>query len=238
MPARWIIVFAQILTVLAGSLAGLAFYFRGIVFPNAVWQVSAGLLLSALFIYPGKGLRGYSYARQKACDFALVVLCFALAGVGMNRFAHSGDAATVVRPTARMIALKARPYLDKSEKALEKAHLKHSLRDRKQQLRSKFRQLRSEFRHAARQPLTKGGKTALIILTVLGVIFLAYVVAGLACSVSCSGGSTALVLLIWIGGWTGLIFLAIWLIRVISRSGASTSLSNLLQRRSPGRERV
>ena len=60
-PARWIIVFAQILTVLAGSLADLAFYFRGTIFPNACWHALAGLLLSALFIYPGKGLRGYSY---------------------------------------------------------------------------------------------------------------------------------------------------------------------------------
>ncbi|HMQ62630.1 MAG TPA: hypothetical protein PKE06_18270 [Flavilitoribacter sp.] len=49
-PARWIIVFAQILTVLLGGLAGLAFYFRGIVLPKEIWLFSAGVLMAVFLI--------------------------------------------------------------------------------------------------------------------------------------------------------------------------------------------
>ncbi|MGN6531322.1 MAG: hypothetical protein ACTHK0_06185 [Ginsengibacter sp.] len=63
--------------------------------------------------------------------------------------------------------------------------------------------------------LSKGGKIALIIFSCLAALGLLYLVAGLSCSLSCSGSDAAAVI-VGIGGTALVVFLLIWAIRAIN----------------------
>jgi hypothetical protein len=67
---------------------------------------------------------------------------------------------------------------------------------------------------AQARELSKGWKIALIILTIIGVVFLELVIAAVACVIACAG-SGILAIAVFAGGTTGVVFLTISLIRTI-----------------------
>lgn len=96
----------------------------------------------------------------------------------------------------------------------------HSVKKKmRQQLRENMRQLRQHYRQAS-----DGGKTALIILSVLVAITLLYGVAALSCGIACSG-SEGLALFVAVLGTGLIVFLLVRVIKSINRKGSAAQMA-------------
>jgi hypothetical protein len=186
------------------------------------------LYFAGLVLYPFKFMRSWMssskyYVRQKLCDALLITSTFLMIVFIGN---HSDETlfmqeaqATVVVPSDlpkdstiksyKTIAAFAASMKDKNGKTLK-------WKERKKLLKEQIRAVKKA------DDLSKGAKTALIILSVLVAALLEMLVLGLACNLSCSG-SDAAAIFVGLGGTALVIFLTILVIRGITNKKKNKS---------------
>jgi hypothetical protein len=221
--SRIIIVLSFIFLTALGIFTGDLLNQLGIFF-SPVWiVVFTGIYIAGALAYPARSLKGTKlaaaafYVRQKGCDLLLTASTFCMIVYFSNQ---PGELFIFSAPLSATAPLSgpvpsdsiAKPY--KSIAAFN-ASMKdkngHTLKwkERKKLLKEQIRAIKSS-------DASKGGKTALIILSVLVAAGLILLVLGLACELSCSGSEGAAIL-VGVGGIGLVIFLLVITIRGINR---------------------
>jgi hypothetical protein len=221
--ARTIIVFSHIFIVLNALFLGFFTYATDIKLSYGVLIILATTFLLAYILYPIKrkesGLFKYSYLRQKSTDFLLVITYSLIITFGFNHFAFSPDySRESAQPKALLIVHKVTPDAKPDKK--EKRELRKTMKELRKNIKTEIRALKKEFKEKGNNEMHVGLKILLALLTVGVAIFLGYVVAALACSLSCSGNE-GLALATLILGWGGIIFLGVIAIKEIFKNRSS-----------------
>ena len=218
--ARFLIIASIIVLNILGVITGVLLSSLGISIPVTVMLFFACAYGAGFIAYPFRSLKGKRlnatafYFRQKTCDLLLAGSTFCMIVYLGN---HPGrlfqydtvfNAAIASSPslpkdstvkTYKSLTAFSAAMKDENGKLLK-------WKERKKLLKEQVRAIKN-----STEP-SKGGKTGLIILSVLVAIGLIYLVAALACNISC-GGSDAGAVIVAIGG-TALI---IWLLLVVIR---------------------
>ena len=231
---------ARIIIVCAHLFGGINACLLGLLLFVFDWEVSswalvimANLFFLAYLFYPKKNQKGIlfksAYTRRKTHDFSLVICAAVVLAFGGNQFLASDDFND--NPTAEATAefMTYRTYSEGLTSKSGKQNLTNRarLKTMRKQIKQEFRTLKKEFKKQKEQGDQTGLKILLIVLTVAVILFLGYVIAGLSCSLSCSGqGGLATVVLLL--GWAGLVWLGIFTIKTILRKlGKQKVVSNM-----------
>ena len=213
--ARMLIIVSRLLLLLSTFYIGITLNELGIALPaNVIYLCGFAALVILVAVYPSREIISLSkkllYARRKTCDF-LLPLCSSIVIIAMI---NNGDAITsssfvygtvkVKGPTAQEILSsgKTREMLTRKEKRILK--------------REFFKQLKI---YAAAK-ITGDGKTSgkawKIALAIIGMVGLLYLLAALACSLSCNG-SDAAAIIVAIFGISAIVICFVLLMKRIHR---------------------
>jgi hypothetical protein len=211
-------------------LTGLAFYIgqalqdMSILFSNSLFW---GAMLSFIAIaacYPDKKTKkAYAsasvyYMHQKTCDFLLPVFTFLMicfignspGNLFLSSFTSQG--ASLVQPADRENSVKKTEDVKPAVRGL-----KLSRTERKALVRKLKTQIKQAFQQVNEQKKNRGTKIALVVLASLVSLGLLYLVAALACSLSCNGSEAAAIAVLVLG-ITGIITLLVVVIKAIFRT--------------------
>jgi membrane protein implicated in regulation of membrane protease activity len=219
--SRFIIVFSFIIMNVLGIVTGFLFDSLNVTFSSAVLFTTVLIFLLAWFKYPSKKKttnafeKDRSYIIQKTCDLVLIGSTFIMFVYFGNRqtsplnyFVLTSSANTFSVPKDSAKTYKS---LDEFKKMMKDENGKPlKWKERKKLLKNQVKAIKKT------NDMSEGGKVALIILCVLLALVLAYGVAALSCSLSCSGAEGAAVVVAILGA-AGIVFLTIVLIRGILR---------------------
>ncbi len=189
-----------VMTVLALRL-GLRLFVNGFQFSDAIQLLFVGIFLLGWAVYPISRQQS-SYARRKFSDLLLAFSTFLMLtalGNQIPTFLEIGTPAKEAR--AAFIVLKEKP------EAKAAFSLKEVRKYAKNYFKSRLGKLKKE--------KAEGNQTLLIILTIIGALGLLYLLAGLACSISCNGAE-GVAIAVFIAGLAGIVWLTILLIRKIT----------------------
>lgn len=219
--ARLIIIVSFVFLNIAAIVTGTLLDNLHITIPAAVLILSILLYFAGIIFYPLKAERKkitahLFYKKQKSCDFILaastflMLICISNNGFRGLQYFPAIQAATSSKPvlpadstvkTYKTVEAFAASLKNEGGKSLK-------WKEKKRLLKEQVRAVKKS------DDLSKGGKVALIILSVLVAIGLLYLVAALSCSLSCNG-SAAAALIVGIGGAALVIFFLIITIRAI-----------------------
>lgn len=223
--SRIIIVFSHVLLTIIAVFLSFMFRDFGISLGSTIQWVLISVYLIALFMYPSKNQKvtGYDkrqfYIRQKTCDLLLISATFMLIVQQgnqalifqniplLNSFSTKTQAAVPVRISNSM--------KDSSELSNPDINKKNSPNVLKKDLRKRLKTQLSELVRANGN-YTQGEKLGLTILAILGAAALLFLIAMLACNLSCSGAEGAAIL-IGVVGVGAVAFLFIKLMHSIYR---------------------
>jgi len=222
--ARYIIIFSHLLLALLAYFIGKGLRDFKISFSSSLLFNVFLVFIAVALIYPHKKDKPvaynvrYTYWFRKSCDFLAITCSFCLLCCLANNAplapvydlyatTHSTGSVRTVNPTAEEIL----------------SSLK-SGRDKKSLTRTEKRVLKKEFKHQLKVYAVaklKGDPSAasqaiLILLAIIAAVGVLYLVAALACSLSCSGNDAAAVL-VAVVGLVGVIWLLVYVIRHITR---------------------
>ncbi len=207
--ARYLIVFLRLVIIGLAILTGWNLASIDIYLPATdIYFWAFILLVVAVIIYPSKGKsarsKPRSYFRQKACDFVLPLCSFAVIATGVNAFEMPVLASNVYgtgiikKPTAQQILAsgKTRKMMTRAEKRILKKEFNRQLK------RFAVAKITGDDETA--------GKAWKIALTIIAAVGLTFLLASLACTLSCNGSDAAAVVVIVFG--VGAVVLAMILI--------------------------
>lgn len=222
--ARTIIVVLHLFLILLAIYTGAALVQLGLKLPVFFFYTCGFLFLVAVFLYPCRGQRHNNFNKRqlyiirKSCDFIVGACSFMMVCFITNRYA-----AKTTIPTEFSAVASSLP--DRKEKTTAATILSSlSYRDKSTLTKSEKRILRTEFRQQlkayTKAKLKKddeqAAKIVLVILSIIGAVGLTFLLAGLACSISC-GGAEALAALVFIAGLAGIIVLLIFVLKKIKQ---------------------
>ena len=220
--ARIVIVLLHLLLNMLAVYTGVTLLQLNLIIPASAVYITILLFFTAVFLYPSAQQRNIRFNKRrlyiirKSCDFTLcacsfVLVCF----VANNYFNNNSSGASFTAGAA---------VYTKGDKKPGAAEIIASLayRDKSTLTRSEKRILRNEFKLQlkvyAKAKLTKddeaAAKAIFIILSIIGAVGLSFLLAGLACSISCNG-SEAGAIVVMILGLTAIICLLIVVIKKI-----------------------
>jgi hypothetical protein len=221
-PARIIIIVSFALLTLLSITAGQSLQQGGIILPSGIILVFVTLYFTGLLAYPSKSLRrtklssGSFYVRQKSCDFLLAASTMGMIVCISNQPGHLINNFPTVLAS---VPLSSVPQADSSFKPYKPiTAFAASLKDETgKKLKWKERKvlLKEQLRGIKKSAdMSKGGKAALVVLSILAAIGLLALVTSLACNLSCNGaeGASTIVML---GGTAVVVFLTILAFRGI-----------------------
>lgn len=231
-PARLIIILSFIGLTITGLATGHLLSGLGVRISTAALWVSVTIYVAGLIFYPvrsfkeNKGRSAFFYTRQKTCDGLLAASTFCMLVFFSNRpdqlFRYTSPLnATLPAPaelprdstlkTAKTIAAFSASLRDETGKSLK-------WKEKKKLLKEQIRAIKKD------EGISDGGKVGLIILSVAAAIGLLYLVAALACNLSCNGSEGA-ALVLMIGGTGLIVFLLVVAIRAITKKNKSLKSS-------------
>lgn len=160
--------------------------------PFIVCIIALIVLVAAAFLYPSRRLTTLTkkqfYIRQKSCDLAIALCSFLMIGTLVNTsftipYSTSVIASTVIsKPPSAEEILASLQYRDKSSLTKQEKRI----------LKEEFKKQIKIFAKAKITGNKNGAEKALwITLTIIGAVGLLYLVAALACSLSCNGADAA-----------------------------------------------
>lgn len=221
--ARIIIVVSFLLLTTLGIITGSLLTDVGVSISSATMLVFAFVYFAGIAAYPSKSLKGKKlsaaafYVRQKSCDLLLAASTFCMIVYFSNQPGAVFDYSTPLNAaipaatsfpkdstvkTYKPISVFSASMKDENGKQLK-------WKERKKLLKEQLRAIKN-----SKDP-SDGGKAALIILSVVVALGLLYLVAALACNISCNGSEGAAIVLA-IGGTALVIFLLVIAIRAIT----------------------
>ena len=176
--------------------------------------------------YPNRKKSGINtYAFRKTCDSILIGATFFMFMYFGNRQTTPFDSTTLFASSISNFSLpkdSTRTYktVEEFKKSLyDQSGKPLKWKERKKLLKQQIKMIKHD------KAISDGGKVALIMLCVLVAIFLAYGVAALSCSLSCSGSEGAATI-VAIFGFAGIILLTIFVIRAIVRKSKKEKTLN------------
>ncbi len=201
--ARLIIIVSHILILLLAWFTGSEISGLSDELPVYLKIIFVLVFIIAALSYPVKKSKGvYSYAKQKTCDFLLALSTFGMVtGIAASGEITFGSLSPLYASTPSTI------NKNKKDPTAEQilASLKH--RDKSSLTRAEKRILKAEFKKQLKiWTLAKisgnkeaGDKAGLLILAIIGAVGLFFLVAALACSLSCNGSDAAAVVVLLLG---------------------------------------
>lgn len=221
MASRFIIAACHLLLLADALILGFLTYASEIHLPASLIFILGNLFFLSYFLYPRKGQRSgifkHSYFRQKTSDFLLALTYPLVIATAINVWAFAPDSGQEA-PGAKAVLIVNRihPEIEQKSKKDLKAELKVEFRKSKKQIKAKLKALKKDFRAKKGKDKSNLEKILLVMLVLLGACALAYGVAALACSISCSG-QEALAIILAILGLAGIIWLSVLAIKSIFR---------------------
>jgi len=217
-PARIILVLSLLLLNITGILTGYLLKELAVIIPGSVLLSTILIYVWAILSYPARSTRsryapGRYYTKQKTRDFILAGTAFILFVCisNNNKIVPASflslQAATNAHPsdsqgrTYKPVWKFSASMKDENGKMLK-------WKERKKLLKEQVRGIKKS------SELSKGEKVALTILAVLVALGLLYLVAALACNLSCSGSDAAAVI-VGLGGGVLVILLLVVVLRAI-----------------------
>lgn len=221
-PARFIIIGSFIILNALGIFCGILLNDLNISLTTAFLLFFLGIYILGVLLYPAKWMKGKIlsstafYIRKKSCDFILAAAAFGMfiyLGNHPEKIFQgypSLNAAIVINPSLPKDSItkgyKSISAFSASMKDKDGNQLKW--KERKKLLKEQVRGIKKS------NDLSKGQKTFLIILSVIVALGLLFLVASLACSLSCNG-SDALAVIVGLGGTALIVFLFVLVMRSI-----------------------
>ncbi|MBL7723344.1 MAG: hypothetical protein JNK27_04305 [Chitinophagaceae bacterium] len=217
-PARIILVVSLLLLNITGILTGLLLKDLSVIIPGSVFLLTILIYVWAILSYPARSTRsryapGQYYTKQKTRDFILAATAFVLFVCISNNnkivpaSSLSLQAATNAHPSDSQ-GRAYKPVWKFSASMKDENGKMLKWKERKKLLKEQIRGIKKS------NELSNGGKVALTILAVLAALGLLYLVASLACNLSCSGSDAAAVI-VGLGGGALVIVLLVVAIRAI-----------------------
>jgi hypothetical protein len=221
--SRVLLIVSFLLLTVLGLVTGNLLSEIGIIIPIYFFLLVIGIYILAVLFYPSKTEKlkfsaARFYKKQKTADFILaastfcMVICISNDQARQTLFFSSVNAMPVNHPTLPADSI-AKPY--KSLAAFS-ASLKDEngkllkWKERKKLLKAQVKAIKQV------KEMTNGERIALIILSIAIAVGLLFLVAALACELSCNGAEGAAILL-GIGGTVLVLFLLAIVIRSINR---------------------
>ncbi len=213
--ARMLIVVLKTTLYFLAAYAGLYLWNNGIIIPaDLLYSIALCVFLSALAIYPNRAKRYFKskfyYARQKTGDFLLPLCSFLVIACAVNNAGNSSyfpktfASSIVSDPTAAQILASGKTKAELSKK--EKRILTHEF---KKQLKNyAFAKMKNDQERA-----NDSWKIVLAVIALLGLTFL---LAALACNLSCNGSDGAAVI-VGVLGLAGLIWAFVAFVNHVKR---------------------
>jgi uncharacterized membrane-anchored protein len=219
--ARLIMTIAWFLLTALAIIIGTTLTGLSIELPSTYLLISVAVFFAAIFYYPLRSQKSFYstdvfYIKQKSCDLVLAVCSFCLILYAANKpgtlFQHYGNlyAATVIEPSVL------KDSTSKSYKSIKDFSASMKNEDGKMlKWKERKKLLKQQVKAIKKSPdMSNGEKTLLTIISVLLALGLLYLVAALACNLSCNGSEAAAVI-VGIGGAGLVVFLLILAIRGI-----------------------
>lgn len=219
--ARIAMVFAWLMLTALAIIIGTTLNELSIELPSTVLLTTVALFFAAIFYYPLHSQKSFYgadafYIKQKSCDLVLAACSFCMTLYVANKpgtlFQHYGNlyAATVIEPSvlkdSTTKTYKSIKDFSSSMKNEDGKMLKW--KERKKLLKQQVKAIKTS------GDMTNGEKTLLTILSVLVALGLLFLVASLACNLSCNG-SEAAAIIVGVGGAGLVVFLLVLAIRGI-----------------------
>ena len=224
--ARIILVIAHTAFLLLALFTGQNLSQSGVQLPAWPLYIFLSMTLLAIFFYPSKkdktaANRLSFYVRQKTCDVAIMVSAFCTIITISSKDVSPVYSFEPVAASSSVSPMSKKPTAAEILASLE-------YRDKSTLTRSEKRILKQEFKVQLKKyavAKVKGDKAAadnagLIILTIVGALGLLFLVAALACNLSCSGSGTAAVL-VGVLGTAAIVWGVIAVVKAIKRGGGN-----------------
>jgi hypothetical protein len=219
--SRFLIIGIHIVITLLALYIGRTLQDLSFPFSQSVFWVAMLLFIATAACYPDKRTKkAYAsasvyYIHQKTCDFLLPVFTFLMvcfignspANLVLSSFTSQGS--SLMQPAGNENPVKIAEDVKPGARSL-----KLSRTERKALIRKLKTQIKQAFQQGNEQKKNRGTKIALVVLASLVSLGLLYLVAALACSLSCNG-SEAGAILVLVFGISGVVTLFIVVIKAI-----------------------
>jgi hypothetical protein len=230
-PSRFIIVFSFIIMNALGIITGLLFSDLNITF--STWFILLSILVFGVtwLKYPVKR-QSNTYVIRKTSDALLIGTTFLMFMYFGNRqitpiSSSIFSASAVTSSSLPKDSTKSYKSLEEFKRSLQGENGKPlKWKERKKLLKQQIKAIKKD------KTISDGGKVGLIILCALLALVLAYGVAALSCSLSCSGSEGAAVV-VAILGLAGVALLTFFLIRAIVRKSRKEKEKALKEDKAP-----
>ena len=205
--ARLIIIVSHVLILLLAWFTGSNISGLSETLPGYLKIIFVLVFIIAAFSYPVKkdlsiAKSGFSYAKQKTCDFLLALSTFGMVtGIAASGEVSFGSLSPLYANTPSAI------NSNKKDPTAEQILASLKYRDKSTLTRLEKRILKAEFKKQLKiWTLAKisgnkeeGGNAGLLILAIVGAVGLFYLVAALSCSLSCNGSDAAAIVVLILG---------------------------------------
>lgn len=222
----WVLIaLFQLLMAGIAMASGLSFYLLNIAIPYWLIPLSFTAFGLAYVLYPSRRDRGgwlaYTYHRQKLADFSLLFSTAIIIATATYNFCVQPlqTSSTVGQVSAKFIVLGSEDHKAAEAPKLSKKELRKKFRKHRKEIKKQLKKFKKQWRTNKKKG--EKGDTFLKIALVLGVLLLTtvlgYLVAALACNLSCSGNGTAASIVL-IVGWAATLGLAVFaIIRIFKK---------------------
>jgi hypothetical protein len=200
--ARWLIFLICFLLNTLTFWSGVGLYVADFNLPNYFITSVCVVLILGTALYPQRG----GYYHRKFFDGVLYLsVAFIWLGLGYQNACESANYEFSTNPTFQLVSSisKAYPEVKSEKKSLKKQWF--------QQIRKNLKTIKHYIKHT-----TTGKKTGLIILTIFAALLLTFLLIAISCSIAC-GGSDALAVLVFVGGFGLIVWGMVSIIKYVKR---------------------
>ena len=208
--ARIIIILSYLVLNLLALFLGDIIHSLNIEFTPTLYLFAVVLTLTGWMLYPSKSRKNKYrnfFTRQKSADFILISATFLFTAYFGNTLNNPGN--TLLNPAQAISII--HPSGSSNISNSTTAKISGSKKSLRQKIRAEIKGIRKNYKDS-----TKSQKTFQIIAVVFLALGLTYVLAGLSCSIACSG-SEALAYIVFFLGLGGIIFGLVKMIQRITR---------------------
>jgi hypothetical protein len=213
--SRWLIAVAHVLAALNALFLGTLLYYEDVLIPAWVKLLFLPLLLVSYLFYPKYGSLNYHYLKQKMHDAAFIVVftLFLLVHANSVLQAHYIPELSI-KAVAIKVSSGTKTLPEEQSTAIAKKSYWQQIKQQRSTVIKALKEAKQHYKHVNRNDGGGFARFTLIFLSVVAALFLVLMVAGLACSIACSG-QEALALVVLLSGLAGVVLLSVFVIRAI-----------------------
>lgn len=233
LAARIIIIVSFLMLNIIGIITGFLLHQFGVVLTVGVLYCFFIFYFVAFISYPSKNdkqsikNKADFYVWQKTCDIILIattygmIICLANNPVNLLHLYSSTNASITIEKVTQKDSLRNgyKSIKDFSASMKDKDGKQLKWKERKQLLKKQIKEIKNS------NDLTKSEKVLITFLSILVALGLIYLIASLACNISCSGNE-ALAVLVLLLGIAAIVILFVWAMRSIYKKKTKVSTTD------------